>query len=270
MFYFENNIYRSTFLEDPRVGHGFSTRQGGVSTEAHTRTMNLSFNLGDSDEAVRENMRRFSSYAGVSYDGLVGSPQFHSATVRPVTAEDALEGIERENTSPSDGFVTDVPGMSVLIRMADCTPLLFLGEKEDGSPVVGAVHAGWKGTVSGISSNCVLEMKNLGADVSTIKVAIGQCIHSCHFEVKEDFRDSVREIRGSEFVSRHIKEDGGKMFADMVKMNLEILEEAGVCPENIDVSPKCTVCDPVLFHSHRATGGKRGTMGAVIGICPLK
>jgi YfiH family protein len=189
--------------------------------------------------------------------------------VRYVTEKDAHEGVDRENTAPSDGFVTDVSGMTLIIRMADCTPILFYGKKADGSPVVSAVHAGWKGTVSGIGANAVSKMAALGAAPETIKVAIGQCIHSCHFEVKEDFKKSVTDARGADFALRHIKDRNGKLFADLVSMNMEILEGAGIKPENVDVSPFCSVCAPEVFHSHRATGGKRGTMGAVIGIKPV-
>ncbi len=266
MFYLKDNVYRSTFLDDSHIGHGFSTRMGGVSTLSHTRTMNLSFNLGDDDATVRENMKRFCSYTETSYSALVGSPQFHTAEVRYVTEENALEGIERENSSPSDGFVTDIPGVSLLIRMADCTPLLFYGTKDSGEPIVSAVHAGWKGTVNGIGANAVSKMVKLGADPSKIRVAIGQCIHSCHFEVKEDFRDSVKNIRGLEFAEKHISENEGKLFADLVLMNVTILKEAGIDENHIDISPYCSNCDPEVFHSHRATGGKRGTMGAIIGI----
>lgn len=257
---------KSTLLLDSGVGHGFSTREGGVSTLPHTATMNLSFTLGDPDPTVRENMKRLCASAGVEYGGLVGSPQFHSSIVRYVTEKEALEGIERENTMASDGFVTDVAGVSLIVRMADCTPILFLGKKEDSSPVVAAVHAGWRGTVSGIGVNAVSQMAYLGAKTSEIKAAIGQCIHRCHFEVKEDFVESVRELVGSDFARRHVSASEGKLFADMVSMNLELLLESGLREENIDVSPYCTVCDPKTFHSHRATGGKRGTMGAVIGI----
>ena len=268
MFYLENNVYRSTFLDVPEIGHGFSTRAGGISELPHIKTMNLSFTLGDSDETVRENMKLLCSYTDTCYEGLVGSPQFHSAEVRYVTEKDAREGVDRENTSPSDGFVTDIPGMTLIIRMADCTPILLYGKKEDGSPVVSAVHAGWKGTVSGIGANAVSKMAALGASTEQIKVAIGQCIHSCHFEVKEDFRKSVADARGESFSRRHIKETDGKLFADLVSMNMEILDGAGIKKENIDVSPFCSACTPEVFHSHRATCGKRGTMGAIIGIKP--
>lgn len=266
MFFFENNVYKSDTFAFFGVGHAFSTRLGGVSRAPHTRTMNLSFGLGDEDGEVLENMRLLCAAAGVSFDGLVGSPQRHTSLVRRVTCADRGEGVTRENTSPSDAFVTDCAGVSLIVRMADCVPLLFLGEKENGMPVVGAAHAGWKGTVGGISENTVAEMINVGADRDKIKVAIGQCIHECHFEVREDFAEKVRAARGADFAARHIKTSGKRMTADLVGMNKEILLSSGIDERNIDVSPYCTACDGETFHSHRASGGKRGTMGAVIGI----
>ena len=78
------------------------------------------------------------------------------------------------------------------------------------------------------------------------------------------FRSAVSQIRGSNFAKRHITERNKRFFADIVSMNDEILKNAGVF--SIDKSERCTSCDPDLFHSHRKTNGKRGTMGAVIGL----
>ena len=266
MFELENGIWKSDILSHPYVRHAFSTREGGVSSEEHTKTMSLSFGLGDSDETVRRNMQLLCANAGLPYDGLIGSAQYHSAHVRYVTRADAHEGIDRENTDPSDGFVTDEKGIALLVRVADCTPILFLGERSDGSPVVGAVHAGWRGTASGIAAVCVREMLRHGALKNTVRVAIGQCIRDCCFEVKGDFVDSITSMRGGDFAKRHIRQRDGKLFADMVSMNLEILSDEGIDRKNIDVSGECTSCAPDKYHSHRATGGKRGTMGAVIGL----
>ena len=44
--------------------------------------------------------------------------------------------------------------------------------------------------------------------------------------------------------------------------------DAGLSEAAVDISPACTCCHPEEFHSHRATGGRRGAMGAVIGILP--
>ena len=59
--------------------------------------------------------------------------------------------------------VTDVPGVMPVIRVADCVPILLCGEKACGDPVVGAVHAGWRGIASGIAAVAVEKMVGLGA-----------------------------------------------------------------------------------------------------------
>ena len=206
------------------------------------------------------------SLAGVPYDGLVGSAQYHTAKVRCVTEENAGEGITRDNPSPSDAFVTDRPGVSMIVRTADCVPILLAGVKDDGSPVAGAAHAGWKGTVSLIAGNLIDSALSLGAKRESLKIAIGPCIGKCHFEVKEDFMEAVAAERGREFAERHIEKRGDSYFADLVSMNREIVLSYGVTEKNLDVAGICTACDPETYHSHRATGGVRGTMGNVIGI----
>jgi len=266
MFYYDNNFWRSALLEERDVGHAFSTRLGGVSTLPHTSSMNVGFGRGDSDDVVRENIRILCAAAGLSYEGLVGSAQYHTTHVRYVTEENAGEGIVRDNHSPSDAFVTDRPGVSAIVRTADCTPILLCGRKDDRAPVVGAAHAGWKGTVHLIAENLVAAALSLGAEKSSLKTAIGPCIGECHFEVKEDFIEAVRDARGNDFAEKYIIRRDGRYFADMVSMNFDILVAAGVPADRIDVCGACTACDPNKYHSHRATGGVRGTMGSVIGI----
>ncbi|MBQ1503069.1 MAG: laccase domain-containing protein [Clostridia bacterium] len=266
MFYFDGTVWKSTLLETGSVGHAFSTRLGGASALPHTASMNVGFGRGDDDKTVLRNMEILCDLARLPFGGLIVSPQFHTSVVRRVTASDAGDGIERENPSPSDGFVTDSPGVCFIVRTADCTPILLAGKTDAGRPVVGAAHAGWRGTVGLIAGELVKGAVSLGAAKESLRAAIGPCIGKCHFEVKEDFIESVSDIRGKDFASRHIEKRDGSYFADMVSMNVEILTSFGIARENIDVAGQCTVCDPVTYHSHRATGGVRGTMGSVIGI----
>ncbi|MBQ4067386.1 MAG: laccase domain-containing protein [Clostridia bacterium] len=261
MFVYNRPVWQSSLLENLGVGHAFSTREGGVSTLDHTRSMNTGFYRGDSDDTVRENIRLLCSYGGVS-ENVVGSPQIHSDEIRVVTEENGGEGITRDVPYPCDGFVTDRRGVSLLIRVADCAPVLLCGIRGDGGLIVGAVHAGWKGTALGIAPKAVGMLFEMGAE--RVVAAIGPCIHDCCFNVWEERRDAVVSLRGPEFAGRHIKERNGELFADIAGMNRELLLEAGAA--EVDVLSECTQCKPFLYHSHRATGGNRGTMGAVIGI----
>lgn len=275
MFYKDGILIKSTLLDEiPGIFHGFSTRAGGASVQAHTATLNLSFGLGDTDEIVRENLEIF---ARAMSDGMYGAssvvmmPQIHSAVVRTVTSNDGGDGATRPSSESGDGFTSCSAGVIPVVRAADCVPILLAGTREDNTPVISAIHAGWRGTTLGISANAVSAMVSLGCVGSSIRVAIGAHIGFCCYEVGSDFYDSVRTLRGADFADRHIRQftdKSGKiaLHADLTSMNVEILSEVGVSPDMIDISPDCTMCMPDVYYSHRATHGKRGVHGAGIGI----
>ncbi len=254
MFIYDNGIFVSTLLKEKNVKHGFSTRVGGVSVLPHTSSMNVGFGRGDDDETVFKNIKLFEALSGIENSKTVYAPQIHSRIIRKIENDSFASPV-----SECDGFITDKNGVSLLIRMADCVPILFYG---DG--VVCAVHAGWRGTVSGIGEEAVFQFGKYGVKPENIIAAIGHCIHSCCFEVKEDFVEAVSKERGEAFASKYIKKTENGIFADLVSMNEDILRSSGV--SMIDKSEYCTACNPNLFHSHRKTNGKRGTMGAVIAL----
>ena len=179
MFYRNDHLYRSALLDLPGIFHGFSTREGGVSRLPHTASMNAAFFRGDDDETVRRNLTILAAEAsGLPEDpsllsSLVCGPQVHGRTVRRVGPANGGEGILRDSPEPCDGYVTADPGVFPLIRVADCVPVLLAGGREDGTPVVCAVHAGWRGTVAGICAAAVGAMRDMGAVPSSIRAALG-------------------------------------------------------------------------------------------------
>ena len=257
-FYFTEvcgvGFFKSDNITSP---HAFSTRLGGVSTQNIYSSLNLGFNRGDLDENVRENVSRFCRTIGSTDKMLVTASQIHSANVHTVEASDAGKVFP-----DTDGFVTKENGIPISVSIADCAPIL-LEDRTRG--VVGALHAGWRGTVSGIVAAGVRKMCALGCDPKNINAAIGPCIHKCCYEVGEDFFEAVKDIRGKDFALRHITaRANGKYCADITSMNGEILLESGIPFENISVSGKCSSCESELFFSHRASKGQRGAMKAVI------
>ena len=269
MFYRDGILEKSSFLDEADLYHGFSTREGGVSTLPHTATMNVAEGHGDPHEVVRENIRILAR--AVSGDALdekcvICAPQIHSAIIRSVTEADRGSGVLLPHGGEGDGFITDIPGVLLMIRVADCVPILYAARRSDGSPIVCATHAGWRGTVSGIAAEAIRRIVGMGGDISTVRCAIGQAIHPCCYEVGEDFREAVTQAQGADFARHHIENRDGKLYADVPKMNRTILLSAGLTEEQIDVSSACTACAPHLYHSHRASRGMRGAMGALIGI----
>ena len=235
--------------------HAFSTRIGGFSTLDYTAGLNLVYGRGDGAVTVDKNRALFSRVTGISFDSLVEASQVHSARV--VTVGDELPPPDIE----ADGFVTNRAGVTLCIKTADCAPVLMC---DPLAGVIGACHAGWRGTVAGICANTVEAMCALGAKKENIRVAIGACIHPCCYEVGGDFYSEVTKARGEDFAARHIKARGESIYADIVGMNLELLECAGIKRENICADPHCTCCEPDVYFSHRASGGRRGTMAAII------
>ncbi|MBQ7779536.1 MAG: peptidoglycan editing factor PgeF [Clostridia bacterium] len=234
--------------------HGFSTREGGVSHGDGLDTLDLGMGT---EEDVRENRRRFASALGGDISNMFSAKQIHSNIVETVTKNDLGRHFE------CDGFVTSEKELLLTVKVADCVPILLY----DDSGVIGAVHAGWRGTVSGIAVSAVKKMISLGASAENIKTAIGPCIHSCCYEVDIPFVRAVKEAEyGSElltFITPAKTE--GKFYADLPSMNRHLLTLSGVKDENINICPSCTSCENDVFFSHRASHGKRGLMmGGII------
>ncbi|MBR5453636.1 MAG: laccase domain-containing protein, partial [Clostridia bacterium] len=139
--------------------HGFSTRVGGVSTLPHTASLNLGYYRGDERETVIENLRRFSSAVDIPLEDFVSVTQIHSSDVRYTTEKDRGGGIFYKADYECDGYVTDRQGVALCVKTADCVPILF----SSGDGIVGAVHAGWRGTARSIAAVCVERMVSLGA-----------------------------------------------------------------------------------------------------------
>lgn len=148
--------------------------------------------------------------------------QIHSANVRIVGESNAGEGTVRERGDEGDGFATKERGIIPIIKTADCVPILLCGTDKDGKPVVSAVHAGWRGTVSGIAAEAVAKMKSLGAVSDSICAAVGAHIGVCCYEVGESFIEEVKSMRGEDFVRRHVDFTSyEKPHANLSSMNRE-------------------------------------------------
>lgn len=258
----ENGVkyYKSDKIIFP---HGFSTRIGGVSRLPHTSSLNLAFGRGDDDATVLENLEIFAAAVGFGAHDIISVAQIHSADVRVADKNDCGAGYYKKADFSCDGYVTRERGVALGVKTADCVPILL---SDNENRVIGALHAGWRGTFAKITEVGVQKMCELGADRTKIKVAIGACIGKCCYEVSEDFFSAAKNALPEKTVKAHIikSEKIGKYHADLRQINAELLIGAGILPENIDISEKCTCCEPEVFFSHRASGGIRGTMCAVI------
>ena len=239
------------------VPHCFTTRLGGVSTGVLS-SMNIAIKLDETAENVTRNYEILGSALGFEIRDLVLTRQIHSDIVRTVTRSDC-NGCFHRNYPECDALITKDPGVTLVVFTADCTPLLF---HDPVTGAVGAAHAGWKGTAQNIGGKTVEAMvRAFGCNPADIRAAIGPNVGFCHFETDADVPEAMVAAYGEE-VNTFIQTRGEKFFLDLKAINALALRRAGV--EHIEISDACTMCQPDRFWSHRITGDKRGSQGAII------
>lgn len=246
------------------VKHGFSTRLGGVS-RGHCASMNFGHSVGDDVSSVEENFRIFSAALGVNPENIVLSQQTHTKNIRIITKEDKGKGLWRERDySDIDGLVTNEKGIVLVTQYADCTPLAFF---DPVKRVVATSHAGWRGTVAEIAKETVKAMvENFGSDPKDILAGIGPNIAKCCYEVDDPVINEIKKLSYLDFDTCYFEKGNGKYMLDLREVNRQIMINSGIKPCNIDVADLCTCCHSDVFHSHRATKGKRGTLALMISL----
>ncbi|XP_071328602.1 purine nucleoside phosphorylase LACC1 [Trachinotus anak] len=246
-------VLRSTLIPDC-FGHGFSTRTGGVSYVPTLSSLNLfsSSRRRDPRATVMENRRRLALHAG-----------FHPKPLHLVKVNHGSDVWVMGKAEPEsyDGMVTDQTGVVLAAPGADCMPILFA---DPVSKVIGAAHAGWRGTLMGVAMATVEAMvTEFGCKVSDIMVAVGPSVGACCFTRE---RGEARD-----FISIHPDcvpdPESARPHVNIRLANRILLQKGGILPEHIHddtvterpcVTP-CTSCHPELFFSHVRDGPNFGT-----------
>ena len=253
------------FEKIPGIVHGFSTRLGGVSQGIY-ESMNLSFTRGDNEDAVRENYRRLSDAMGFSMEDIVTSDQTHTTNVRVVTEEDRGNGITKPRPyTDVDGMITNVPGLVLATFYADCVPLFFV---DPVHKAIGLSHSGWRGTVGKIGKVTVEKMaEEFQTDPSELYAAIGPSICQDCYEVSEDVIEQFCAAYEKALWPRlFCRKENGKYQLDLQEACRQNFLRAGMRAERISLPDLCTCCNPQFLYSHRASGGRRGNLVAILGL----
>ncbi|MDX2016259.1 MAG: polyphenol oxidase family protein [Planctomycetota bacterium] len=260
------------FATSGRVPAAFSTRVGGVSAPPFD-----SLNFGNPGELpagierdpktnITENFARLARALGahvgadLARRALVQVHQVHGAAVHLVRAADreAHSTTIDWGTIKADAIVTDDPRVLLAVRVADCAPILAWSAC---GRVVAAVHAGWRGVVSGVLPEALRAMRELLRESTPIEACVGPCISAEHFEIGPEVVAEFERAFGARApISR--RQPSGKAHADIPAALLLQCEALGVRATSL---ARCTVGEPGLFFSHRRDRGVTGRMVGVIG-----
>ncbi len=234
--------------------HGFLGRRGGRSQPPYA-SLNVSYDNGDDVQTVKQNWCELKVALGLSDVNVITANQVHGDTILK-----ASNGTGKR-AGVGDGLMTDVPGLLLGIMAADCVPLLFL---EPGRKVVGAVHAGWRGTAAGIAARAVTRMREeYRIDPSSLCVAMGPSIGPCCYEVGREVAGQI-EANWPEALRDAWRPEGVKGRLDLKAINEAQLVGAGVPRSHIQRIGPCTACNVGDFFSYRKEG-KTGSQLSFIG-----
>ncbi|MBI5652400.1 MAG: peptidoglycan editing factor PgeF [Chloroflexi bacterium] len=234
--------------------HAISTRHGGVSP-APFDTLNLSVAVGDEAANAHENLARLHVALELDARATVDAKQAQADQVAIVTAH--ARGTRIANV---DALITNQPGINLLLRFADCVPILFY---DPAHHAIGIAHAGWRGTVMQIATNTVNAMReSFGTRPRDVIACIAPSIGPCCYRVGDDVIARVRETFTN--ADELLVARAGAIHFDLWQANATQLRARGV--EQIEIANICTAHHTNDFYSWRAEKANTGRFGAVIGL----
>jgi YfiH family protein len=234
-----------------------AARSGGVSSGPY-ESLNLSLSVGDDPGCVRENRRRLATAFGAKLGDFVFARQVHGVGVRVVTDADRGAGAfspddaigSAGEAGRADALVTTSPGVVLAILTADCVPIVL---HDPVAGVLACVHAGWRGTVAGVTAAALAAMRRLGARPADVTAGIGPAIGADRYQVGPDVHEAVTRTFGPA-AAGFIRADPsapGRWLLDLWAANRHALRQAGVPDPRIHITDIPTGPVPGHFFSDR-------------------
>jgi YfiH family protein len=221
----------------------FTSRHVGSSRGPYS-SLDLAFNVGDDQVAVRANRVAVARALGADPGAWTAVDQVHGVDVLAVGVDEAGTGAAATSPVQADAMVTSAHGALLAVTVADCVPILVVGVT---APRVAAVHAGWRGVIGGVLPRAL----GLMGDPADLEIWVGAHARACCYRVDEDLQSRFTEVFGPGVV----RADGGLDLEACVRMQAS---EAGVPPERVRSVPFCTICEHETFFSYRADGPTTG------------
>ena len=217
-----------------------------------------------SDSKAEENVLRALKklgYGDANVDNLIFAEQVHGSKVYSCPS-----GPGGYIKLKADGLITKNPNQVLIIRTADCVPVLIY---DPDQKKVGAIHAGRKGTMKGIIETAV---KDFNCNPPSLIVGIGPHIRKCCYYFEKDIKALVS---GTE-AEKYIRKDKGRFYLDLTQIVIDKLLKSGIKRGNIEDCGICTFCEAERFYSARKRekhpdiykGERIPCFGSFIGLLP--
>jgi len=164
-----------------------------------------------------------------------------------------------------DLLATDRRDVALVVRTADCVPILYADAR---TGAVAAVHAGWRGTVAGAAARMVALLgQQFASHPEDLVVAVGPSIGPDAYEVGPEVVDAFAAaypVEAGHGTWWRPRERPGKYLLDLWTATRDQLTGAGVPSTQVHLAGVCTATHADVFHSYRVSGAAAGRMAAAI------
>ena len=253
MMRFEENgltLFRFTNLAGcPRLVQGVFSRLGGVSNPPF-ESLNLGSAEGDQAEDVERNRRAVAACFG--HRPMVWLKQVHGNDI--LVLKKGGPPVDFSQRPRADAVITDIPGLMLAIKLADCQGVLL---HDPVKGVTAAVHSGWRGSVLNIIGQTINRLvTEFGCAPDDIQAGISPSLGPCCAEFV-NYRAELPES------FQRYKDDRDHF--DFWQISRDQMTAAGLEENNIETAGLCTSCRTDLFFSYRREG-RTGRFAAVAGM----
>ena len=158
------------------ISHGFFNRLGGYSNGIY-KSLNCGRGSNDIKKNINKNLIKVCKKIKCNKNKLVLLNQVHSNKVY------LLNKIPKKKLK-GDALITNKNKFALGILTADCAPIFIFDPYKN---IIGAIHAGWKGTYKKIIYKAINKFKKKGSSTKNLIAVVGPCISKNRYEVKKDF-----------------------------------------------------------------------------------
>ncbi len=232
----------------PSNVHAVSTTRIDGYSDAPFAGFNLSKSAGDTTTAVEQNRKQLQHDLKLPA-APVWLKQVHSNDV--VHINDINDA---NNTPIADAAIASQPHRVCTVLTADCLPLLVCNRQ---ATEIAAIHAGWRGLLSGVIQATIMQMHSAPADLMVwLGPAIGPEVFELNHEIRLDF------VQANPQNSANFYQRGDSWFADIYGLAKVALQSCNV--HAIYGGDYCTYTQAEQFFSYRRDQGNTGRMASLI------
>ena len=169
-------FYSKKFKKFKNINHCFFSRKGGFSSGLY-KSLNCGKGSKDKRKNISKNLKYISKKMRVKRNRLILMYQTHSNKVIEINNANLNKNIN------SDAMITKNKKIALGVLTADCVPILIYDARNE---IIGCIHAGWRGALSGIIKKTINKIKNKNS-IHNIYASIGPCISIKSYEVDLGF-----------------------------------------------------------------------------------